>query len=377
MQIELLIFSFVIVAYGTFTTLAIIGLGKLKRIPESLFFNTPGSFISIIISARNEEKNIEECLSQIEKQNFPKENFELIIVDDASNDATFQLAKQFLEKSSLNFQIIQQKEHQGKKKNIANAIELSKGDIIITSDADVSYRNQNWLLTISNYFRIHNPNLLIMPVDFVTQRGILPAFQIIENIALTGITAGYTGTNKPFMCNGANLAFKKTVYHNINGYESHMHISSGEDVFLLEGIKKLPESSIHYFLSRELIVKTKPQTSIKDFFNQRIRWAYKAKYNPNGLNMFAGIIIVLANFIFMALFVAILKKSVFIPYLSIFAVAKLLFDFLLLFLASVFLGRVKYIWWLIPFECIYWLYALTIGTASLFLKPYWKGKKIS
>lgn len=377
MQIELFIFSLVIVAYGTFTTLAIIGLGKLKHVPVLPKYNLPREFISIIISARNEEKNIKDCILQIIKQNYPKEDFELIMIDDASTDNTFEFAKQILDESSLNYQLIKQVEHQGKKKNIAQAIEASKGSIIITSDADVSYRNPNWLITISNYFWTHDPNLLIMPVDFVTQRGILPAFQIIENIALTGITAGYTGTNKPFMCNGANLAFKKSVYTSVNGYNSHMHISSGEDVFLLEDIKKLPKSSIHYFLSRALIVKTKPQTDLKDFFSQRVRWAYKAKYNSNGLNMLAGIIILLANLIFIALFVAILKKSVFTPYLSIFAIAKLLFDFLLLFLASVFLGRVKYIWWLIPFECIYWLYALTIGTASLFLKPYWKGKKIS
>ena len=92
MQIELLIFSLIIVAYGTFTTLAVIGIGKLRRAPERDYSNLKPDYISIIISARNEEKNIEECLSQIIKQNFSKENYELILVDDCSNDSTFLIA---------------------------------------------------------------------------------------------------------------------------------------------------------------------------------------------------------------------------------------------------------------------------------------------
>ncbi len=148
-------------------------------------------------------------------------------------------------------------------------------------------------------------------------------------------------------------------------------------MFLMEELKKTNPNAIHYGLIRELIVRTKTLNTFKSLVQQRIRWAYKAKYNSNHLNLFAGFIILTANLLFLALFVAILKKSVIIPYLSIFVLAKFVFDFLLLFLASNFLGRTKHIWWLIPFECIYWIYALVVGISSLFFKPYWKGKKIN
>jgi biofilm PGA synthesis N-glycosyltransferase PgaC len=375
-RIELYIFAFISVAYGTFITLAIIGFGKLNRIVKNSSLIDP-SFISIVISARNEYQNIEKCLQQIIKQNFPKNGFELILIDDASEDETYNIAYKMLAQSGLTHQIIKQTKHQGKKQNLSLAIKKSKGSIIITSDADVIYRHNDWLLTISNYFKTYSPNLLIMPIDFETHAGVLETFQIVENLALTGITAGYSGIKKPFMCNGANLAFKKSAFDLVSGYDSHLHISSGEDVFLMEDIKKINPTSIHYGLLRELIVKTEPLNNIQSLLSQRIRWASKAKDNSNYLNLFAGFIILATNLLFLALFVAILKKSVIIPYLSIFVLAKFVFDFLLLFLASDFLGRKKNIWWLIPFECIYWLYALFVGTASLFLKPYWKGKKIN
>lgn len=376
MLIELYIFAFVIIAYGTFTTLAIIGFNKLNR-----SFNrqkkSDSLFISIVVSARNEEKNIKEFLHEIIKQDFPKTRFELIFVDDNSTDHTYLKAKEVLEQSGLNYQLIKQENHQGKKKNLAHAIDIAKGQIIITTDADVVYRHFSWLTTISDYFNACSPNILIMPVDFNSQNDLLSTFQIIENVALTAITAGYSGIQKPFMCNGANLAFTKHAFQAVNGYQAHLSVSSGEDVFLMEAVKKQDPSSVHYILQRELIVKTTPASSLTSLINQRIRWASKIKINSNPLNTFAGFIILMANLIFLALLVAILKKSFIIPYLSIFALAKFVFDFLLLFLASDYLGRIKYIWWLIPFECLYWIYALLIGITSLFYKPYWKGKKIN
>ena len=72
------------------------------------------------------------------------------------------------------------------------------------------------------------------------------------------------------MCNGANLAFKKSAYELVNGYQSHLNVSSGEDVFLMEAIKKVNPSGIHYILSRALIVKTNAQTNFKDFFNRSV-----------------------------------------------------------------------------------------------------------
>jgi biofilm PGA synthesis N-glycosyltransferase PgaC len=377
MLIELYIFAVVIIAYGLFTTLAVMGFNRLKRELPSTDVNLNPTFISIVLSARNEANTIERCLEQIIKQQFPTTHFEVILIDDASEDATYQMANTIFKKSTLQFQVIKESVHQGKKKNIAKAISLAKGAIIVTTDADVVFRFSNWLSTISTYFEMYNPAMLVMPIDFETESGLLPMFQIIENAALTVITAGYVGIQRPFMCNGANLAFKKSAYELVNGYQSHLYMSSGEDVFLMEAIKKVNPRGIHYILSRALIVKTKAQTNFRGFFNQRIRWAYKAKYNSNFLNLSAGFMVMMANLLMLAFFMSIINKSVIMPYLSIFVLSKFVFDFLLLFLASDYLGRLKYLGWMIPFQCIYWIYALAIGICSLFIKPYWKDKKIN
>lgn len=374
MLVELYIFSFVIVAYGTFTTLALIGMGKLRRqLPSAP--HIPAPFISIVMSMRNEEAHIESCLEQFAKQSYPTSQFELILIDDASEDGSFRKAEAFLQRSGIDYTLTQQQEHRGKKHNIAQGIQNAKGSVIVTSDADVVFRYSTWLATIASYFRLYKPDMLVMPVDFKPDGKFLSAFQIVENLALTAVTAGYTGLQKPFMCNGANLAFRKSAYEAAGGYQSHAHIASGDDVFLLEDLKKRNRRGIHYLLSRELIAHTVPQPDLTSLFRQRLRWASKTKHNPGALNLLAGLIIMLANLLFLALVVAILKKSWIIPYLSIFVAAKFVFDFLLLFLASDFLGRVRYLAWFLPFECVYWMYAFVIGISSFFIKPSWKGKK--
>ena len=376
MLIELFIFSIVIIAYGIFITIAIFGINNLNQNSNNHNSSLNYPFISIVVSVRNEEGNAENFISEINKQNYPKDNFELIVINDFSEDQTLEVFKIHLEKSGLKFKLIHQLSHKGKKHNINEAITLSSGTLIITTDADVSYRDSDWLKQIANYFEINHPNLLIMPVDFEEDSSFLTSFQITENIALTAITAGFCGINKPFVCNGANLAFTKQAFESVNGYLNHLHISSGEDVFLLEDLKKLDSQAIHYSWKKELIVKTKPVNSLSDFFNQRLRWAYKAKYNSNIINLSFGFIVLCANLIFLVLIVSVIKNQAITPYLAFFVLTKLIFDFLLLFLASKFLGKVKYLRLLIPFECVYWLYALIVGLGSLVIKPTWKGIKV-
>jgi poly-beta-1,6-N-acetyl-D-glucosamine synthase len=374
--IELYIFAVIIIAYGIFITLALYGFSKLKRVQELAPPTSSPSFISIVVSARNEEANITLFLQQLSKQQFSSQQFEIIIIDDASEDNTFFKISEFATYTSLNIQAIREEKHLGKKKCLSKAIHLAKGDIIITTDADVIYRNAYWLQSISSYFASQSPNMLVMPIDFHEPKTLLELFQVVENLALTVVTAGFVGINKAFLCNGANLAFKKSAYLNANGYAEHLHLSSGEDVFLLEALKKQNPKQVHYVINRALIVKTKACANLKEFFYQRVRWAQKAKYNHNFFNAFAGFLIVIANMLILAFLVAILKKSIIMPYLSIFVLTKFVFDFLLLFLASDFLGRIYYLVWIIPFSCVYWIYSLIIGIGSLCIKPIWKDKLI-
>ena len=378
MLIELYIAALVIVLYGIMMTSVIIGFNKLRISTRELPLHyQPKLFLSIVVSARNEEANIERFFNELEKQAYPKELFEILIIDDASEDHTFRAIQHHIKKSVLQITMLQNNAHLGKKKSLAKCIAQAKGSVIITTDADVISRSALWLQSIAFAFEKESPALIIMPIDFEAESGFVSAFQNVENLALTALTAGFVGLQKPFLCNGANLAFQKLAYEQVNGYQTHQHISSGEDVFLLESIKKeFGSSAILYGLSRFLICKTTAEKTWGSLLQQRLRWAYKAKYNTNWLNMSIGILTLLANGLPWVSLVAVFSQAISMPYLVTFVFAKFIFDFLLLFLASDFLGKKLYKRWFFPFQLVYGCYALIVGVGAMFIKPRWKNKPI-
>lgn len=370
------VFGILIIAYGFVITIAMLGWSRLSYFRADMK-ETHHTKVSVVIPAKNEAANIVHCVKELLDQGYPAHLLEVIVVDDASEDNTWQVISGYAASREGRIILMRQRMHAGKKQCLADAIAQCSGELVITSDADMFGRSQYWLQTIVSYYEAHRPKMIILPLSYELGSSVLNRFQVTENTALAGITGGYAGMHRAFLCNGANLAFEKEAFLSVGGYSSHSHIASGEDVFLLEDIKKAYSSkAVQYLFSRQAIAKTYSVTGIRDLFHQRLRWAYKAKYSSNKLNALIGFIVVAANLVFPALFVGLIERSPLISYLSIFAMAKVVFDFLLLFLASDFLGVRPVLVFLVPFECIYWIYATVIGLSSILVKPTWKNRKI-
>lgn len=375
-MILLAVFGLIIIAYGFVITVAMLGWSRLSYFRADLK-EQHHTKVSVIIPAKNEAANIVHCVKEILEQQYPAHLLEVIVVDDASEDTTWQVISDYAASRPGRVTLLRQSTHAGKKQCLTEGIAQCTGELVVTSDADIFGRSQHWLQTIVSYYEARKPKMMILPLSYHMGSSVLSRFQVTENTALAGVTGGFAGMRRAFLCNGANLAFEKEAFVSVGGYASHSHIASGEDVFLLEDIKqKYSPKSIQYLFSRQAIAKTYSVTGIRDLFHQRLRWAYKAKYSANKLNALIGFIVVAANLVFPALFVGLIERSPLILYLSIFAMAKVVFDFLLLFLASDFLGVRPVLVFLVPFECIYWVYATVIGLSSILVKPTWKNRKI-
>lgn len=94
--------------------------------------NTPLR-LTVIIPAYNEEKTIQQVLSQVLAQ---KDVFEVIVVDDASQDKTASLAKK---KKDRRLRVYSHTTNQGKGKAIQTALTMAKGNYILIQDADLEY----------------------------------------------------------------------------------------------------------------------------------------------------------------------------------------------------------------------------------------------
>lgn len=223
---------------------------------------------SVLIVFRNERKHIPALLDKLKEQTH--NNFEVIFIDDHSTDGTADYIKE--NSSNLTCKVATAI-GKGKKNGIKEGISLCNGDFILCTDADCLPESKDWIKTVATFQLKMNCDLLICPVTMKSSNSTFEQLQALEFQSLVASGAGSAIDRKPFLCNGANLAFKRTAY---DAKALHEEELSGDDVFLLQSIKQ-KGGKIRFLKSKEAIVLTSPCTSISAFMNQRSRWAGKSK----------------------------------------------------------------------------------------------------
>ena len=270
-----LLFTLLLLHYLIFLIKILIGLNKLK---VSINHILPDEFVSVIIPFRNESKNIQRSLKSVEQLNYPQEKYEVIYVDDNSTDDSFSLLSTQRKKPDIRILKLPEEvlSKGNKKRAIQYGIENSKGDIIVQTDADCVH-SSNWLQRILIHF---DPETAFVsgPVDITEDSSLFSRMQKLEFQSLILAGAGLIGYGKPAICNGANLAFRKKIFDEVHSFDGNNDLSSGDDVFLLQRISQTKKYKIKFCCDREAIVLTNPCKNIKEFINQRKRWAGKGIY---------------------------------------------------------------------------------------------------
>ena len=356
-----------------------IGLFRFKPIIKSE--NIPTTIVSIIIAVRNEESTIENCLNDINSQKYPFDLFEVVVVDDHSDDRTKQLVSTFAENHpSLDLKLITSGDSDNdqayKKRAIRSGIASSKGELILTTDADTRL-NPRWISSFVSYYEKHHPEMIIGPVMFHEENTLFEHIQGLEFMGLMAATAGSCKMKFPLMCNGANLAFTRKAYLETLGMDDDLRHPSGDDLFLMIKIgKQFRSKTIQYLFAKEAVVYTKAKRSLHDFFSQRLRWVSKSKGYSDKRIICVSVITWLFNFIlFMTLIAGIFNLHLLIYSLILLAI-KMIFEFPAVYRMKFLFGN--RMWILFPLtQLLNLVYVSLIGIMGNVLPYKWKGRKIS
>jgi cellulose synthase/poly-beta-1,6-N-acetylglucosamine synthase-like glycosyltransferase len=315
----------------------------------------PTVSVSVIIACHNEEQNLTSLLTSLSAQDYPKDLFEVIIINDNSTDRTFQIASHF---SGIENITAINNQGNGKKPAIRTGISLSKSDLIITTDADCNM-GKNWIKIISSYYQQNKPDMIICPVQIESGKGFFRRFQELEFLSLQGITAGAALSEKAIMCNGANLAFPRDIYlkHSSN---LHDEINSGDDIFLLQSLKMEKNSKINWLESPEAIVTTKASSSTGSFLLQRKRWISKVAHYTDKHIIITGIVTFAAVLLQIAYLIgSLIIPAMFCGFLFIFFL-KSVPDFLIIRNTARRYGKTGLMRWFLPSQIIYPFYVLFV-----------------
>jgi cellulose synthase/poly-beta-1,6-N-acetylglucosamine synthase-like glycosyltransferase len=354
-----------------------------KKLPFFVYTegSPPTTFISVLIPARNESDNILPCLDAILNGSYPKNLFEIIVIDDHSDDATPQLVRTY---PSANVRLIELKNYVKladnqpfKKRAIEAAIGESRGKLIVTTDGDC-IAPPEWLSLIAAFYEQSGKRFIAAPVNFYEEETAFERFQSLDYIGMMGVTGAGVAGQFTNMCNGANLAYEKALFHEVGGFKGIDHVASGDDMLLMQKIARFHPDALGFLKNPAATVLTKAKPTIADFMSQRLRWASKSS---SYTEIFTVLQLVMV-FCFCCNILLSLCLSIFcgIPALLLF-----LFQFILKSIADYFFLRTMARFFkredlLQPFlrpQILHILYIIVVGSLANFKKTYqWKGRTV-
>lgn len=337
-------------------------------------------FFSIIIPVRNEAENIQKLLNDIAKQTFPVHQFEVIIIDDDSTDQTDTIVSSSVFQYTLKiFSLTVPESFQGSHKKLAISQAMLKTKkqsdlhIILTTDGDCRV-GCDWLKSYAQIFATQHPRLVSGPVTFHDERTWFEKLQTIEFSSLVGTGAASLQAGYPNMCNGANLAFTKVIFQEVDGYEGNMQQPSGDDEFLMQKIHQHYPENIVFLKDSQAIVHTYAQKNLRSFYHQRRRWAGKWRahksWTAGALAVFIFVFYVSLLFILTLTVIGQYPVKIFLLQIGI----KLLFEWLFLHTIMRFLGKTLHMGVFLLLQFLYPLYTIFFGVSAHIGSYNWKGR---
>lgn len=366
------------IAILTFLFIGILSVSTLGLLYYYLFvfsklaFYKPANYnyqefepVSIIISARNEYRNLEKNLKSILEQDYP--NFEVIVINDCSWDDSQKLLEYYQEvypNLKICKLIEQEKYPTGKKFALTIGIKAAKHDKMLFTDADCKPSSNQWLKHMQAAFTTQKEIVLgFSPYKY--KPGFLNLF-IRYEAAITALSYFSAALkNNAFMGVGRNLAYTKDVFFKQKGFANHQHILSGDDDLFVNEAANANNVAIQ--LNPESFMLTEPKTNFAEYSRQKSRHMTTGKFYKSKHKFFLG-----AYYFFLILFYPVVITLFFtqpiwlIP--TCFIAFKLLVQTTIFYMAFKKLNYKNIAWFLLLLDFVYFFYILYFGFKGLVTK---------
>jgi cellulose synthase/poly-beta-1,6-N-acetylglucosamine synthase-like glycosyltransferase len=329
--------------------------------------------LSVVVVFRNEAGNLPKLIADFIQQDLPQTYWEILWVDDFSEDESLEIVKN-AQNSLPNSHILKNDTFSHilspKKRAITQAISRAEGKWIVCTDADCRVPS-SWLSAILEYLEQTDVYFVSMPVRILAKDNFFQQWQAVEFASLIGTGAACIALHKPTMCNGANIAYKKTIFERVGGFAGSEHIPSGDDEFLMHKIATQFPQKVQFLKSQAVLVSTQANENWKQFFHQRKRWASKWEHYQNSFTKMLAVFIFLANLSVLVLPFWIFEKTWVVLGLLVF---KFVAEFVFLTAVLRFFQQKKFAFWIPFLFVLYPIYAVFFALISRLKSYEWKSR---
>jgi len=357
--------------------------------------------ISVLVPARNEEANIAACIASLAQQSYPRHLYEVIVIDDHSTDRTSEIVCElhYPELALQCLRLTETPQDQAvlahKKWAIETGIRKATGELIVTTDADCLF-HPGWLTTIAAFYEEKNAKFIAAPVRIggTTDSGrtgdngdhsspgwdhhsLLAIFQTLDFITLQGITGAAVSKRFHSMCNGANLAYARSAFYEVEGFKGIDSLPSGDDMLLMHKIYRRYPDRVFFLKSPKAIVTTRPETCWQGFFNQRIRWASKADRYDDKRIYGVLLLVYMLNALFAVLPIAAFWNRWWLWLLLLGLFVKTMLEYPFVRAVATFFDQRSLMVYFPLLQPLHIFYTIVIGWLGKFGSYRWKDRKIS
>ena len=282
---------FTVLTYLVIGLLAVFGLFYI--VLEARFFRALGSVrvgnsdvepapkVSILIAARNESVGIRATLDSVLAQDY-RGDWDVWVADDRSDDDTPQILAEYAAKNPKLHVLTIKEIPEGvspKKHALSLLIEACEGEILCLTDADCLVK-PTWVTGIVAEFE---PGIeLVAGHSYIPtipgKSSVLICMQAVETLIYRVAGTAGLAMRLPLTSTGNNLAYRKSFFKSVHGFDNVIKIQSGDDDLLMQKLAADRPWAMRYCIAESTFVTTNGKETLKELWEQRKRWASKTIY---------------------------------------------------------------------------------------------------
>ncbi len=218
---------------------------------------------AILIAVKNEEENILKNLPSLFDQ-YPKD-IEFVVVDDYSTDNSVEKLNQIFALEEI--KVLKNDFNPGKKQAISYAISKIDKEYLLLTDADCFVKSKYWAKKMFEKF--DSKTSIVLGYSPYTGSSLLHRFIRFETFIAALQYFSYYLLRIPYMGVGRNMAIRKSLFVENDGYEKHIDIKSGNDDLFVNDNASFENTSIQ--VDPDSFVYSTPSDSLTGFIKQKSR----------------------------------------------------------------------------------------------------------
>lgn len=263
--------------------------------------------VSVVICAKNEYENLKKNLPAVLEQDYPE--FEVVLVNDFSEDDSYFLLKSFQEKYS-HFKVVNLRDNvnffAGKKLALAVGIKSAKYDTVLLTDADCAPVSKNWISSVCSGFD-DSAEIVLGYGGYRKLPGFLNSLIRFDTLTIAIQYMGFALAGFPYMGVGRNLAYHRALFYRQGGFASHYKISSGDDDLFIN--KAATAKNTRVALHPDSFTISEPKRNFTSWFKQKKRHLSTGTYYRAGNKLALGLLTLSSTLFYPALVVFIIFNT--------------------------------------------------------------------